>query len=587
MAIRNTVSIEFVVTGAGLAQLDQISARLRNLGSSATGLGAVTSGLTRLGQAGTTGAAGVSKITSSVHGLGQASGVAGGALQRIGEIIAGTFGGNVLAGAFTAAASAAANFARESVNAALSAEQALTQLRTQSKLTGTDLAANIALAKQVAKEFRISDTDALGIVGSATRAAGAAGRPDETLKFLRSAADLAAAAGRPMSQLQEITRQLASGDIGAEAALDKIAGGKNPSQIYEEFAKSIGTTGDKLDTTQKKLAIFQFTLEQGSKVQGTAQESLNTTTGRLSALGAAYDNIQTKVGKAILDTELFRKGLEGLESAAAALDKPETLAGFQKMSDFLTTIARGFVILSAETATFGTFLSTLWSVALTKAVRFFDEIVLRVRKLANDTVITLVDFVDSLPQSVKVFLGIGGIDTKPIREAAQVRNAPIIAEIAALKGLNQATDAEALLKIQEAVSAQAQAIIAFDAAGKPVTAAPPVTAPAAAAAAAATGPLAALANALNAGAVSGVQSVDFRKVPVLVTDGDSATTTFKLERIAKQQEASGDRIVEGLDSLTTELGEVRKNPPFAKLIVEAGPDTLIRSNVPVGGASTP
>lgn len=589
MAIRNTVSIEFSVGGPGLQQLAAIENRLRNLGSASGGINTATANLGRLGSVGATAAAGVSRTTQAVHNLGTASTRAGGALRRIGEIVAGTFGGNVLAGIFTGAASAAANFAKESVGAALSMEQALVVIKTQSRLTGTDLQANIELAKRLAKEFKVSETAGLGLAAGATRFASAAGRPGDTEAFLRSVADLAAAAGRPMSELNEIVRQIASGDVGAEAALDKILGGKNPSVVYDEFAKSIHRTADSLTTLEKKQALLNAVLVEGAKVQGVAAESMNSTTGRVSALSAAYENIQTRLGTLIVSTPIFQRALEGLEKAAAALDSPEAQAGFLKMSKLLETITRGAVIAGAEITAFGEYLTLLWRVSLTKASRFLEELTLRFKKAGNDIVIGLADSFESLPGPIKAAIGFGAGSSELAKRAkidAQVSNASIISTLATNKGLNHALDIDAIAEVQRIASTVAKTAADFDARtnNAAVAAAQARTAVAAGTTPAVSGPLAALANVLNAGAVAGVGSVDFRKVPVAVINGDSITTEFKLERIAKRQEAAGDRIVAGLDGLVNVMEEAQKNPAFARVEFVAGDSTLIKSVVSTGGA---
>lgn len=576
MAIRNTVSIEFTVSGPGMAQLDQIAARLRGLGGASGGVGTASSAIARLGQVSTTSAAGVNRAAGAVKSLGAATGQAAGAMQRIGEIMLGSFGGNVLAGIFTSAAAAAASFARESVGAALSAEQALVVLKTQSRLTGTDLAANIELAKKLAKEFRISDTAGVGIVGAGTKFTSSAGKPAETLNFLRAVADLSAAAGRPLSDLQETLRQLAAGGAVQESALDKIGGGVNPSQIFEAFGKSVGVAADKLTEAQRSLAIYNFLMERASKVQGVAQESLTTTTGRISALSAAYDNIQTKLGKLIIDTPIFQRGLEGLEAVAVRLGNPETLAGFERMSKIFETIARGAVIAGSSIVAFGDIMSTVWTVALTKAQRFVERLVLFYQKLGNDLVLAMTDAFDAIPGPVKLLFGLPSVDTGAVRAQAVTSNAQISNQQRTLTELNRQLDANASSDIQRALSSVAGAVAAFDRGG---------TAGAAAAANAGAPTPAQISNLAGAtGGAAGAFLADFKRVPILVATENGLTSTMGFQRVAREQTAASADLAKKTAALTSIMEEVQKNPAFARVEFVAGPDTLIKSVVSTGGA---
>lgn len=576
MAIRNTVSIEFTVSGPGMAQLEQIAARLRGLGGASGSVGTASAAIGRLGQVSATSAGHVNRATGAVRNLGAATGRAAGAMSRIGEIMLGSFGGNVLAGIFTSAAAAAANFAKESVGAALSAEQALVVLKTQSRLTGTSLEANIELAKKLAKEFRISDTAGLGIVGAGTKFTSSAGKPDDTLKFLRAVADLSAAAGRPLSDLQETLRQLAAGGAVQESALDKIGGGVNPSQIFEAFGKSVGVAADKLTEAQRSLAIYNFLMERAGKVQGVAQESMNTTTGRISALSAAYDNIQTKLGKLIVDTPIFQKGLEGLEAVVVRLGTPETLAGFQKMSTIFETIARGAVIATSSIVAFGDIMNTVWTVSLTKAQRFVERLVLFYQKLGNDLVLAMTDAFDAIPGPVKLLFGLPAVDTGAVRAQAVTSNAQISNQQRTLTELNRQLDANASSDIQRALSNVAGAVAGFDRGGA-------VTAAAAAGAGAPTP--AQISNLAGAtGGAAGAFLKDFKRVPILVETENGLTSVMGYQRVAREQTAASTDLAKKTAALTSIMEEVNANPAFARVEFVAGPDTLIKSVVPTGGA---
>lgn len=594
MAIRNTVSIEFTVGGPGMAQLAAIEARLRGLGSSSGGIGAATAAMNRFGQAGHSG---VGRVTSAMHGFSSATGKAAGGLQRIGEIAAGSLGGNVLAGIFTSAAAAASNFAREAVGAALAAEQAMTQLRTQSRLAGVDLQANIELAKQVAKEFKVSDKDALGLVGSATRAAAAAGRPEDTLKFLRSAADLAAAAGRPMSELNEIVRQL--GSANPEPVLDKIAGGTNPSAIFDAFAKSIGTTADKLTTAQEKLAIFSFVMAEANKVQGTAAESMNTTTGRISALSASYDNLQQRVGDAIVKSDLFKRTLELIEKAAAGANLPEFTKNIDGIGSALGRVAQAGAIVVGSVALIGNAFRTLFDVIFAGLNLTFTGFETLRTVMAASIKLGAAEAIRGLqavlPASVLAAIGLGGVNVAALEGKASSDLTGAVTKFAEVGKATSKILGEDLARFKTILDTTEAAVRAFNGGGTNAVVE-------AQQAGVKRDPFAASPAELDAfrkstaGGFSanlklkegfGVTAADFALVPVTIETPDGLTSELQLQRVVKEQVAASADLTAATTALTGIMEEVKANPLLGKIIVEAGPSTIIKSAVPVGGASSP
>lgn len=596
MAIRNTVSIEFTVSGPGMAQLEQIAARLRGLGGASGSVGTASAAIGRLGQVSATSAGHVNRATGAVRNLGAATGRAAGAMSRIGEIMLGSFGGNVLAGIFTSAAAAAANFAKESVGAALSAEQALVVLKTQSRLTGTSLEANIELAKKLAKEFRISDTAGLGIVGAGTKFTSSAGKPDDTLKFLRAVADLSAAAGRPLSDLQETLRQLAAGGAVQESALDKIGGGVNPSQIFEAFGKSVGVASDKLTEAQRSLAIYNFLMERAGKVQGVAQESMNTTTGRISALSAAYDNLQERLGKLIVSSPLFQKGLEGIESVAARLNTPEATAWGDKMSasfdviiaksktvasQFVViyeTISRGAGVATAEFTRLADQISIIWDTVAAKVGNAFKQISLEIRQFANQAMLSLIATIDAIPAPAKAALGLGNVDTGPALNEALKDQAETDNRLQAIYAQNAGLDASAGARLAKTQTDFNRAIAALPKIGS--GALPDLFSGGATAA-----QIANLAGATGGAAGSFLK--EFKRVPVVIETENGLQTVMGYQRVAREQAAASTDLAAKTVALTAIMEEVQKNPLLGRIEIVAGESTIIKSVVPTGYADGP
>lgn len=579
MSRRNQVTVEFRVVGDGLAALERAHRSFRAFGGLGRDVGGLTNALARLNTS-------FGVMGRSAAGLRQQTSGVVSSLQRIGEITVGALGGNILAGIFTSAAAGAANLAKESVNAAISAEQALIVLRTQSKLTGTSFEQNLKLAKEVASEFRLSDTASLGLVGNASRVAAGVGKPEDTLKFLRAAADLSAASGRSLDGLNETLRQFASGGALAEAALDKIGGGENPGAIMDRYAKSVGVASDQLTELQRNTALWEFVLARSTKVQGVAQESLAGTAGRLASLSAVYENAQTRLGGLIVNSTLFQRGLEAIESVAARLGTPEALAWSDRMSTgfdsliekagaaggmFRTTfdiITRGAAVASAEFNLLADRVSIIWETATATLGNAFKQIALEIRQFTNDAMLALIAGVDSIPPPVKAFLGLGNVDTSSALNAFLADRAQTDTALKAIAGQNLTFAASAGARLSDADKRFAAAIANL----------PGIR----------TGPLDLSIGASsrverNLGGAAGDFAGQFKLVPVAVEGPDGLTSGFAFQRV----EASNDKLAQNVVGLTNVMEEVLANPVLARVDVVAGKDTTIEAVVPTGGANQP
>lgn len=577
MSRRNQVTVEFKVVGDGLAALERAHKSFRSFGGLSAQFGGLSTSLARVNQVATgTGQAFTVAARSAGQFATQASGATS-SLQRIGEIVAGSFGGNVLASVFTSAAAAAAGFARESVGAALSAESALVVLRTQSRLTGTDLAANIELAKKLAKEFRVSDTAGIGLAAGATRFAAGAGKPEDTEKFLRSVADLAAAAGRPMSELNEIVRQIASGDVGAEAALDKILGGKNPSVVYDEFAKSVGRTADSLTQLEKKQALLNAVLTEGAKVQGVAQESLNSTQGRISTLSAAYENLQQRVGDAIVKSEAFKSVLELVEKAAAGASSPEFAKNIEGIGTALGRVAQGGALVIGTLALIGNAFRTVFDVAFA-GMNYLTLAFTALGKALGASITagaaTAIEGLQAiLPSSVLSAIGLGGIDAVALKSKAQgdlLNVSTQFSELTKSTGKILSDDAARFKTILDTTEA---AVRAFNGGGT-------------------ADEILAASQGKTPGAADnrpGFQA-KLRFTPLTTTiefDGETIRSVSRRDGVIVDNTESNQALAGSVDALTGTVGLLLENPTLARVEVVAGKDTSIEAIVPVGGANLP
>ncbi len=222
--------------------------------------------------------------------------------RSVGSVFKQVFAANILVDFFRDGLAAARDFFRESIGAAQELANAQRFLASASYLTGTALEQNAAIAERLRTEFGLTRADAQALVATSLNFTAAAGQIEKTEQFVRALGDAAIASGRPVSELKEILNQL---QAGSDEATEKLFGGKQPSQIYAEYAATLGTTAAKLDAVQKKQALLNEVIKRGELVAGAGADKLKTTAGALEQLDSLLTDLRASVGQAILDNQVF------------------------------------------------------------------------------------------------------------------------------------------------------------------------------------------------------------------------------------------------------------------------------------------
>ena len=75
---------------------------------------------------------------------------------------------------------------------------------------------------------------------------------------------------------------------------------KNLAKMYDDYARSIGTTANNLTRAQKNQAIYNGVMAEGGIFAGAAAKYADTYAGRVSQLGTAFYNLRVAVGNAII-----------------------------------------------------------------------------------------------------------------------------------------------------------------------------------------------------------------------------------------------------------------------------------------------
>lgn len=81
---------------------------------------------------------------------------------------------------------------------------------------------------------------------------------------------------------------------------DSVGIQKNVAKMWDEYAKSIGTTANKLTEAQKRQAEFNGFMAEGGVYAGAAAQYTNTYAGRVAQLGAKFTELKTAIGNAII-----------------------------------------------------------------------------------------------------------------------------------------------------------------------------------------------------------------------------------------------------------------------------------------------
>jgi len=240
------------------------------------------------------------------------------------EIIAGT--AVVAVGAFGA----------QIVRATALAGDATRQLRANALEAGLAFDKATDSAVKFAERAGLAQSEANKAFSGVINFARGAGRTDQLDLFTRRLTDLAGAKGIKPEQLGDISRQL---NALTDEATDKLLGA-NPSAFYDAYAKSIGTTAERLTDLQKRQAVFDEVVRRGALFDGEAEKRLGDVSGKLDTVSARFENLKTKIGEfaspfikntldlilAIGNPNLFRSDAERQESFAKARAEAEERA---------------------------------------------------------------------------------------------------------------------------------------------------------------------------------------------------------------------------------------------------------------------
>ena len=189
----------------------------------------------------------------------------------------------------------------KSVQASDELDASIRKLGGTAKLTNIPLKDLEDLANGARDAFKLSTpiaNDFATEISKLTQKAGDVGKSKDAL-----AAFLELGAARGLSAAESL-KAVQQSVLGIDEGTDKLFG-KNPSALYEEYAKAIGTTAGKLTDQQKAQALLTAALEDGDKVRGSYQAYLDSTAGQQEQLRIKTEELGQEFGAAVAPLRLL------------------------------------------------------------------------------------------------------------------------------------------------------------------------------------------------------------------------------------------------------------------------------------------
>jgi hypothetical protein len=561
-------------------------------------------------------------VSRELQNVNRSAGTASRGISSLGDIITGTFTGNLIADFFRSASRAAVDFAKDAVTAAGEAADAFRFLRAQTQLTGTNLAENVALVERLREKFGLSRDAAERLVAQTLQFTGAAGRIGDTEKFLVALADSAAASGRSLSELPVLISQISAGQ---DEATDKLFA-KNPSVIYEEYARSVGKTAAQLTNAEQKQALLNATLTKGAAVAGTAAERLGDAGGKAELAANRFRDLQVAVGEAITSNEGYIQTLDRLTAALDGLANPESVNRFRELAQTIALVGRGAAYGLGLIATNLNLIKTAFTVVALGAqglIVLFTAIgkslSLSIQGGVNEAIAAMQS---TLPIAAQVAIGIAGVNTGATRDRIKADLAGIAEELKAFGRLAAEAYGEDVARFTAIARATAAGADIAGAFGRFRPGQAPGGAFAAGAArtvaglaptrtsAGALGALGALGGAVDSARLAAMAENVNRLVderadarapraiqPVLLASGDTLESVDALVRtqadaaatLAGATRDAGRSSRETIGELKATIARLEQKiaelPALSVLRVEAGPATLVEDVTPAGGVT--
>lgn len=247
-----------------------------------------------------------SQFDRGVHSMGSSIQTLKGSLLKLAGAVGLAFG-----------VGAIINFGKESVKAASELNNAWIGLQSIVEGQGRSFGKAKSFIEEYISDGLVPLTDAV----TAYKNLAARGYSDEQIQKTMTALKDAAAFGRQSTYtLGQAISTAAEGLKNENSILVDNAGvTKNVAKMWDDYAKSIGTTANNLTQEQKIQAEVNGILEETRFQAGDAAKLVNTYSGQVAMLGFNFQQLKVQIGNAIMP--VVQAVLPGINAIIAALLK--------------------------------------------------------------------------------------------------------------------------------------------------------------------------------------------------------------------------------------------------------------------------
>ena len=190
------------------------------------------------------------------------------------------------------------NFSKASVEAAAKSESAWTGLGFVLNANNRSLTEAKGFLEDYVSDGLVPLTDAIQAYQNMVMTGFSTDQIEDMMKVLKDSAAFGRQGQYTMGEAIEKTTQ---GFRMENSVLSDSAGiQKNLAKMYDDFARSIGTTANNLTRAQKNQAIYNGVMAEGGIFAGAAAKYADTYAGRVSQLSTAFYNLRVAVGNAVI-----------------------------------------------------------------------------------------------------------------------------------------------------------------------------------------------------------------------------------------------------------------------------------------------
>jgi hypothetical protein len=179
-----------------------------------------------------------------------------------------------------------------------------------SKLTGLSLEYLNSVAEHGRTQFGLSRVEANDYATEVAKLAVKSGDASKATDLLSGFLNVGAARGLSAAESLKAAQQAI---LGIDEGTDKLFG-KNPSVLYDDYAKAVGGTASKFSDTEKAAALAYAVMDGGNKVVGSYADFLTSAQGKQALLNSQLQEMKASLGEAMQPLRSF--AVDALSSLA-------------------------------------------------------------------------------------------------------------------------------------------------------------------------------------------------------------------------------------------------------------------------------